>query len=182
MEDDDKSKDNKEAAPPADPPAPPPGKKEAAPPADPPAPPEHSPEVKAQLARLKELEQKEKDAEKAKLSEKERLDKEREELAESRFRLDLREAGVPKALGDFLNVPAKDGDKVAASFAKEFEKAVKAEVEKREKERGVGTPRGPLPPKAPKDNKQGDDNNDPKPGKLRSIMDRSAPTGSAARK
>lgn len=137
-------------------------------------------EMKAKLARLDELEAKEKEAEKAKLTEQQRLDREKAELNEQRFRLDLREAKVPVELGNFLATPDKHGAKVAGDFSKALDKYTKAEVERVLKERGIGTPRGPGAP-PPKDHKQGETDNGSGAGKLRSIMDRST-TGSTARK
>ena len=59
-----------------------------------PEPPKPDPEIAAKLARLAELEAKEAAAEKAKLSEAERLKAERDELNRERFQLELQKAGL----------------------------------------------------------------------------------------
>lgn len=102
------------------------------------------PEVSEKLKRLEALEKAEAEREKAKLSDQQKLEVERAELRRGKFELALERGGVPAELAALVAVPEKgDPDDGAKVFAKAFEKAVKAEVEKRTKAAGEG---GTQPP------------------------------------
>jgi len=128
--------------------APPP---QSAPPKGDEKPPAVAPEVQAKLDRLAKLEKDEAEREKAKLSEQERVAQEKAELARERYHLQLERAGFPAELVSHMAVPAKgDPEKVAAEVGKLFEKAVKAEADRRAKSDGdagggkppIGKPHG----------------------------------------